>query len=63
VQPFGTALEAPAEPTGALVEATDEHEQIVGAGVDTPSERHDGPVEFVDRCGAGDGLGGAIGGH
>src|SRR5690606_30257921 len=37
VQPLGAAREAPSEPAHALVEAADEHEEVIGRGVDAES--------------------------
>src|SRR5690606_35419475 len=49
VQPLGTGLERPAAPAGPLVEAADEHEEIVSRGVDAPGKVHNGAVELVYR--------------
>src|SRR5690606_11196220 len=69
VQPLGAGLEAPREPAPALVEATDQHQQIVSGGVDAPREVHDGAVELVDRLrvvglpSIGGGTGNGVGIH
>jgi hypothetical protein len=48
VQPVGATLEAPAEPSGALVEATNQHQEVVGHRVQLRGETDDGTVEIVD---------------
>ncbi len=49
VQPFGAAAEAPLQPTGALVELSNEHEKFVSLSIDTSGKSDDGTIEIVDR--------------
>src|SRR5690606_16305606 len=50
VQPLGAVLEAPLEPSGALIEAAHQHQEIMGRGVDAGREVDDGAIEVVDGC-------------
>src|SRR5690606_35963392 len=49
VQPFGAVLEAPLEPSCALVEATHQDQEVVGGRIDPGGEADDRAVELVDR--------------
>jgi hypothetical protein len=56
VQPFGAALEAPFEKTGALVELPYQDHELIRARVDARGEIDDGTIECIDRemtCGVG----------
>jgi len=58
VQPLGAGLESPFEPPRALVELANEHQQLVGCGVELGGEVDDGPVEVIDgEAALGDGSG------
>ena len=50
-EPLGAVGEAPLEPAAALVEAADEHQQVVGRGVDAGGEADDCAVDLVDGFG------------
>jgi hypothetical protein len=48
VQPLGAGFESPTQPSAAFIEAANEHEQIVGGGVESGGEGSDGLVQGVD---------------
>jgi hypothetical protein len=48
MQPLGTVPETPLQPAGAFVELANQHEQLVGLGIDTGRKINDGSIEIVD---------------
>src|SRR5690606_1798538 len=49
MQPLRAGRERPREPAGALVETTNEHEELVRRGIDSRGEANDRAIELVDR--------------